>query len=294
MVLFLFLKKRRRNKLSNQNPDFGNGMVTHGDDEEPDASFDDKHQHLYHDNAIENKSRFSWFTSLFGGSYGHGSAGSDSNLLDSGVGGVSGIGAGVGAGVANGMDAAREGGDLEAQNNYGSTSQPGRQFDQPGDESVEDFVYRGVSNSNNLDSVFRSSAATTGGRTSAQMSTRSSSLGHGGSGAGGSTAGHTRMNSFGHPLASPRDFDFHESLPPDGGGQPPINRNLHASQLRPETQSSSRYNSHTEEDSDGDFDYDDDLVLPGEQAPYPRQNVFADQDYGSNNNSMSRFQEDVT
>ncbi|KAL6449538.1 hypothetical protein SBY92_004452 [Candida maltosa Xu316] len=180
-----------------------------------------------------------------GGPGGNGSAANSSSRL---------LGAGAAVGTFRRLDGSND--DLERQDNADG-----------------DYAYRGVTTSNNLDSIFRSSGKNTS--TSARNSTA-----YGGSVSNSDT--HTRMNSYGHPLAHADDFNFNEEQ-----GRP-ITRGG-------DTMSSSEYNDHEEEsEDDGEFhpsDYDS-FILPGEE--HETENIFSGGNYGSNN-SISRFhEEDVT
>ncbi|RLV93971.1 hypothetical protein JA1_002038 [Spathaspora sp. JA1] len=213
---------------------------------------------------------------------------SESNLLKPGAGAV-GAGAAAAAGAAAGQ--ARGAGNGQP---YGSTAGNNRRdFDLGGgDDESSDFVYRGVSNANNLDSIFRSSGGntSTAARNSATHSTRTSS--------NGASALNSRMNSYGHPRANSDDFNFQEDRGRGVHGGAELSRLSHlASPAEDPGNTSSVYDNDNINDSDLDFDDDDDFFLPGDQPPRPtfhhNNNVFADQE-GSNNNSLSRFQEDLT
>ncbi|EER32909.1 conserved hypothetical protein [Candida tropicalis MYA-3404] len=246
---------------------------------------------------MTQKSKFGWFSSMFnhggnspnGGGGGGGAARrSNSHLLASGGAAA----AGVGAGTFSRLD--RSADDLERQagngtntpGGYGSMSNNLNNNGRNYEDSEDDFVYRGVTNSNNLDSIFRSSGRNTSSNarnSTLYKSTRSNSLSGTNSqptqSIDGSENMHTRMNSYGHPLAHPDDFNFNEeSKPITRGGDI----------------SSSEYNDDDMDDeSDGEFhpsDYDS-FIMPGDERT---GNIFGDGNdvYGSNN-SLSRFREDV-
>lgn len=175
-------------------------------------------------------------------------------------------------------------------------------------QSDEDFFYRGVTNSNNLDSVFRST--TTSGQTS---------LGKSGSGSQrdrptgettnttASSALHSRFNSFAHPMTMqlPEQFNFNE------GGE----NESEALQSEKAVEYDTDISADDHESEFDPSDYDD-RGLPGaavpmggvmgadgSNAPYPNRslsshnlnvnsNVFAGGD-GASNNSRSRFAEEI-
>jgi len=139
--------------------------------------------------------------------------------------------------------------DIERQNDS-----PAIQADDESNDEGDDFVYRGVTNNNNLDSIFRSTASNSSGQNTA---------------AGGSanqSANHTRMNSIGHALDIPYEA-------------------LESEENDPFT-SHSRINSdETENFSPSDYDIDHDLV------PADRRNIFGEESHS--NNSRSRFHEEI-
>lgn len=218
VVFFLYLKKRRRNNLTNQQPDFNKviagrdgGDLDDDDDESP--LEEEENKHIYHDNAGDNmvqNSKMGWFKSIFKSGSGTANA-SNSKLLGTVGGGAAGAaGAGAGAGIFRRLD--RNDNDLERQaGGYGSTGR--------NDDDMDDFYYRGVSSANNLDPIFRSNNNTS-------SAARNSTIASGSAGvtSGTNSAKHTRMNSYGHPLANPDevvreddessiDFDSFESPP---------------------------------------------------------------------------------
>lgn len=264
-VIFIFFKKRRRRNITNQSPDFNSGAAitdgANGDDEEEDTSFDDKNDHIFHDSANENmkQSKLSWLKSMFGAGNGAGSnggnhtkllgsAGAGSAAAGAGAAGVAGAGAGagIGAGAIGTFRRLRnDTGDLENQT-YGATPQGGRRnHEDEGSTATTDFEYRGVTNANNLESVFRSSGnattANSGTNRNSMMfgkSTRTSSMSGGDNSAGAFhydpqspvqpqtqeqqhpyDPRHTRMNSYGHPLANANDFNFEEDAQSPFGEQ---------------------------------------------------------------------------
>lgn len=158
-------------------------------------------------------------------------------------------------------------------------------------QADDDFFYRGVTNSNNLDSVFRSS--TTSGQTSIGKSGSGSASQRGGeiTNTTASSALHSRFNSFAHPmpLALPDQFNFNEV---DHEAEPL------------QSEKAAGY------DSDPDSEYPSDLDIPGlpgaavpmgHTAPYPHnlslssvgpvENVFANEN--DSNASRSRFTEEI-
>ena len=296
VVLFLYLKKRKRNNLTNQQPDFNKfiagrdgGDLDDDDDESPLEEEDNKH--IYHDNAGDNmvqNSKMGWFKSIFSNSGSGTSNASNSKLLGGAVGGgVAGASGGAGAGgIFRRLD--RNGDDLERQagGGYGSTGRNNNDTD-------NDFVYRGVTNSNNLDQIFRSNNNTS-------SAARNSTIADGSAGvtSGTNSAKHTRMSSYGHPLANPDDFNFDEESYPIAGGVIGGGEDY-----RPHTAFSSHYDddqsSSGSTSDDGEFhpsDYDS-FIMPGDEAPeepahqYRPRNIFSDGRQNSTN-SLSRFHED--
>ncbi|CAK9436084.1 uncharacterized protein LODBEIA_P06420 [Lodderomyces beijingensis] len=295
------------------------------------------------------QSMMGWLKSMFGAGSGNGADGnaSKTRLLssDNGSGAVAGNAAGGGPGAAGGGPGAagaagaagagavagaggagmlrrlRNNDDLENQN-YGAASQGRRVHDN--DDGTNDFEYRGVTNSNNLDSVFRSSGNATNSNTNnsatnarnsyqAKSSTRTSSMSGGADSTNGFlfdpqaspvqnnvAASHndsTRMNSYGHPLANARDFNFDEDQPFSDSAAaelpyPETARTTSKSSNRKHggaqnSLPSSNYDSdEAQSTSNSSFhpsDYDDEsFILPGDETYIP----LAQSDY--NNPSSSR------
>lgn len=230
--MFLFLKKRKRQQITNQSPDFNGGGATNrlgtGEDEE-DTSLEDKNDHIFHDspNGDMKQSKLGWLTSIFNknnagsgsGAQSNGAAITGSGAAVAGAAGAAGAGALVGAGRSNTFKRLRNNDDLENQT-YGAAPQANN----GGDANEDGFAYRGVTNANNLDSVFRSNGNTSSNaRNSSYWGKNSSTRGSSISGTGDTYVDesplmssqqypndHTRMNSYGHPLANPDDFNFEE------------------------------------------------------------------------------------
>jgi hypothetical protein len=134
-------------------------------------------------------------------------------------------------------------------NKYTANANP---YINPNDDN-SDFVYRGVSNNNNLESVFRSSKNTSRGSSGS------------GKGLSGVTPKRTSMvHSMGHPLLPTEEFDFNE-----------VHENDLGNQHHPFHDESS--------DEDGTSQYDD-LIDP--QRPTFTREV-------NSNNSQSRFTEEI-
>lgn len=162
VLVVLFLFLKRRKKLTNQSPDFNDSSL---DEERKDSS---------------DKSTGFSFKKLFG------SKAATGPMLAGGTGNVAGIQ------------------DLERNMNtpnYGSLAAapplPSGQ-DSGGDD---DFFYRGVTNNNNLDSVFRTTPTSNSGQGSIKRGENTNS----------SSRGHSRFNSFGHPFANEDQFVFNEN-----------------------------------------------------------------------------------
>jgi hypothetical protein len=180
VVLFLFLKKRKR--MTNQSPDFNDDSTT----------------------SMKNSesSRFD-FKKLWGGGHSSSQEMTDSgrnifaeehlfhnNNLLTDTPGFSGESGTLIGGTSAGLGGSQESKNPQPLNNNTNTN--------PNDDNL-DFVYRGVSNNNNLESVFRSSKNTSRGSSGS------------GKGLSGVTPKRTsRAYSFGNPLASPDEFDFSE------------------------------------------------------------------------------------
>lgn len=140
--------------------------------------------------------------------------------------------------------------DIERQNNT-----PVIQADDESNEESDDFVYRGVTNNNNLDSIFRSTASNSSGQNTAT------------GGSANQSANHTRMNSIGHALDIPYETRESEEHDP--------------------------FASHTRINSDGtdnfspsDYDIDQNDLVPAD-----RSNIFGEESHS--NNSRSRFHEEI-
>lgn len=234
VVLFLFLKKRKR-QITNQSPDFNGGDATNrlgaGDDEE-DTSLEDKNDHIFHDSPNGNmqRSKLGWLTSIFSknnNGAGHASDANKAAITGSGaVAGMAGVGAMSGAGGSNTFKRLRNNNDdLENQTGYGAAAHTNR--DDGADVGADDdgFAYRGVTNANNLDSIFRSNGNTSSNARNSSYFGKNSTRGSSISGTGDTFVNssdsplmsspqypqdQTRMNSYGHPLAHPDDFNFEE------------------------------------------------------------------------------------
>lgn len=204
MVVFLFLKKRR-NKVTNQSPDFADDTLN---------------------NDLNEK--FS-FKKLFG------------LKTTSGAGGVAGYN------------------DLENLNSRAGVPLTGAYHDSTDD----DFEYRGITNSNNLDSVFRSSASNTGqnsgGQTGGQNSSSASARG----------INHSRYNSVILPMAPMPEG------PVEPSGYDPAVGGYHAR----------AFSSGTEPGRSSD-DIDDELFFKEAHAPF-----LSDEHHS--NNSRLRFTEEI-
>lgn len=148
--------------------------------------------------------------------------------------------------------------DLENQLNVKSAALASAAGAQYGSQDADtDFEYRGVSNSNNLGSVFRSSGTNTGlnsgGVNSSSASTRQN---------------HSRYNSVvGPPL---------ETMAEGEQG--------HEEMFEFNTDNSLGL---TDQERSSDYDFDDDLVLHGDRKP-----IFSSGDYHSNNSKL-RFTEEI-
>lgn len=227
VVLFLFLKKRKR-QITNQSPDFNGGGATNrlgtGDDEE-DTSLEDKNDNIFHDSPNGNmkQSKLGWLTSIFSKNHNGSGNRSDANgAAITGSGAVAGVGGVAGAGRSNTFKRLRNADDLENQT-YGATPQTNR--GDAFDADDDGFAYRGVTNSNNLDSIFRSNGNTSSNARNSSYFGKNSTRGSSISGTGDTFVAsdspqmttspqypndQTRMNSYGHPLAHPDDFNFEE------------------------------------------------------------------------------------
>lgn len=140
--------------------------------------------------------------------------------------------------------------DMERQNDS-----PAIQANDENNDESDDFEYRGVSNNNNLDSIFRSTASNSSGQNTAT------------GGSANQSANHTRMNSIGHALDIPyetRESDEHDPF-----------------------MSHSRFNS-DETDNFSPSDYD---LGHNDLAPADRRNIFGEESHS--NNSRSRFHEEI-
>lgn len=267
--MFLFLKKRKRSNLTNQSPDFNDGHPGNPHDQDEDDLLDRSHDD---DGMKYNKFGFA---KLFGSKSGS-KAASNNNLL--------GLGSGL-TGYKGILDLERQSDfGTNGSGGYGAAIGAGAVAGSASVDTNDDFVYRGVTNSNNLDSVFRSSETSRGtssfmGKSATGSTTNSSTFG-----------GRTRLNSFAHPLASPEQFNFNEHHEYTG-----LAYGEHGSDdyLPAKDQGSSDYDN----DTDSEFnpsDYDDGgLPGAGTIIEPDRGQIFGNQDHGSNN-SQSRFAEDIT
>lgn len=143
--------------------------------------------------------------------------------------------------------------DIERQNDS-----PAIQADNNSANESDDFVYRGVSNNNNLDSIFRSTTTNSSGQNTAM------------GGSANQSATHTRMNSIGHPLDIPyetREVEEHDPF----AGHNRIDSN--------ETENYENYDSSI-------YDLDQDDFIPAD-----RTHIFGEEIHS--NNSRSRFQEEI-
>lgn len=200
VVLFLFMK-RRRNKVTNQLPDFAD------------------------DTSGNLNEKFGGFRKIFGSKATGGSAALSGYL------------------------------DLE-----GNAAAAGANLPQDTDD---DFEYRGVSNSNNLDSVFRTSGSNTG-QSSAGLNSSS-----------GSVKQHSRLNSIYNPMttmhegpAESRDDVFDDQT----------NRGVPVHNL----------SSETDHNRSSEYELEDDLFFNREPA-----RLWANEGENHSNNSRLRFTEEI-
>lgn len=266
VVLFLFLKKRKRNNLTNQSPDFNDDSLDSTklsqDNSNLKFGFGKFWKRLDNQNNNQDKQmEYVGNPAIFGNRNLNHFDSSGDLPVDPSVTGITGAGAATaavaGSGINNGLS--RGSGsknsksntfDIERQlnANYGTIHD---------DDSNPDFVYRGVANSNNLDSVFRSS----------QNTSRGSSGGGVGSSAGLTPNRNSRINSFGNPLAYPDDFNFNEEPYHNDRNSP--------------------YPNDSEDSDDEHISIYNDLIEPNPRA----SNIFGDEEVS--NNSRSRFTEEI-
>ncbi|SGZ49154.1 CIC11C00000003539 [Sungouiella intermedia] len=133
-------------------------------------------------------------------------------------------------------------------------------------DTDEDFEYRGVSNSNNLDSVFRSSGTNTGMNSGGQNSST------------GSVKQQSRLNSVYNPMSTMHEGAAEESK--DNVFQYP-------SEIVPEDQLHN-LSSETEHDRSSEFELEDELFF-NRQPNHLWQNQGEDH----SNNSRLRFTEEI-
>lgn len=144
--------------------------------------------------------------------------------------------------------------DIERQLN--ARSQLGGGFN---DVNENDFEYRGVTNSNNLESVFRTSGSNTGQNSGGQNSSATSTRGN----------GHSRYNSVVQPMAPMAEGVVGETDPAVRGY--PVRE----------------FHDETDPDQISEYEYDDnDIMFANTQAPYLYPEAHS-------NNSRLRFTEEI-
>lgn len=190
VVLFLFLKKRKRNGLTNQSPDFNEISDNSSVDGNISGGFFGKFWNKSNKNAIDDKQmEYTGQNTVFG----------QRHTDPFGANGGLNVGEGVGLGAAGLVAGTTMLSDSNSQkrtssgypSNFDLERQLNVNYGTIDDENEGDFAYRGVANNNNLDSVFRNSQNTSRG-------------------SNGQTPRRLRLNSFGNPLAYPEDFNFNE------------------------------------------------------------------------------------
>lgn len=239
VVLFLFLKKKK--KFTNQSPDFNNN-----DSSETSSNFNEKK---------------TGFKKLFGSKNTNSILGgvARSNDLERQINNKAGY-SGVGAGAAG------------AGAGAGNTP-----FVNENNDDSDGYQYRGITNSNNLDSIFRSSGTNTKANTSGGGSGRASTK-------NGVTGSSAKFSSVGGTLSSmPEGYHRTNSdSGPFGGYGSTANTDRGFTYPEEDTYGHSR---DTSGDTDGGFDFGDDM--------HPdRTAIFGDNENYSNN-SRSRFHEEI-